>query len=147
MTKVKTTITEALAEANNGKLIDAQFVDDLFERKLSILTAIKRANAGSSIELFGVSRTIEEWLLWKQYIVPARKAYLTNLIRRIDEERAHAQKTGGSVIEKTSTEWSPNVIVNLDEIALRNELMQLQEVLDTLDGKLSLMNATIAITV
>lgn len=184
MTVKKITITEALAEANNEKLIDRkvnseietvlnflwrpqaladrlseqggevknvrqkmQSITDLLERKLTILTAVKRANSSNSIVLAGVERTIEEWLIWRQYIAPKRKQYLERLIRKIDEGRQTAMKQGGAIVEDKNSAFSPNVIINVDEIALRDELTKIQETLDMLDGQLSLKNATITITV
>ncbi len=185
MTKIKVSITEALAEANNGKLIDKkiasetqfvqqfifrqeavldrltkdggeekvvsakmQSINDLFERKISILSSIKRANAENAITIHGTSRTIEEWLIIKQYVANPRMQYIRSLIQKIDEARNLAQRNGGQITDsKSAAQFSANVIVNVDETKLRDELTKLQETMDILDGQLSLKNATIKIEV
>ena len=185
MSKVKVSITEALAEANNGKLIDkkiaseSQFVqqfifrqeavldrltkdggedkvvrgkmqsiDDLFERKIRILSAIKEANSNNTITINNQSRTIEQWLIIKQYIATPKMQYIRGLIQKIDEARNLAQRSGGQVIDgKVPAQFSGNVIVNVDETKLRDELTKLQETMDILDGQLSLKNATIQVEI
>ncbi len=185
MTKVKVSITEALAEANNGKLIDKkiqsetefvrqfifrqeavldrltkdggedkvvkskmQSIDDLFERKVQILSAIKQANASNKITVKNETRTIEEWLIFKQYVATPRMNYIRSLIAEIDKARNVAKQQNGQITDgKNPAQFSPNVIVNVDETKLRDELTRIQESMDILDGQLSLKNATILVEI
>lgn len=119
---------------------ERQAMRDLEARLIGIRRAISKANDVVEIELHGERRTIAEWLTWRREVAPGLQTFLREMQSGITRLRQEARNKGWSVNETGSTEQ--NVYVNLDEIALAQEIEQVDHVLGDLDGALSLKNAT-----
>lgn len=126
-----------------------QAIKDLQARHLAIRVAIQQANHQTKITIGERTLTVAEWLTWRKEQAPTSQTILTDIRRLIDAARAQAQRSGAQVISaSTQQDLKPqDIIVNLDEKALSEEIEDLETVLGTLDGRLSLINATTTIEV
>jgi hypothetical protein len=123
---------------------ERQAIKDLEELKVAIRRAILDANQENTITLSGTTRSIADWLVWRREVAPTQERFLTTLRRNIDANRAEAQKRGLAVAEPDKAK-ERDLIVNLNEAELAEDIEQFQEALGSLDGQLSLKNATVTI--
>lgn len=127
---------------------ESQAVVQLEDNYVELRRRIAVANDATIVTVLSISRPISDWLIWRREIAPARQAWLSDLRSGIQQLRAQTQKRGGSMISATATtvDTKPDdIVVNIDEAALDKEMEQLGEILGTLDGQLSLKNATTGI--
>lgn len=125
---------------------ERQAIFDLETRSISIRRAIMRANDATTIKVGAYERTIHDWLVWRREVAPGQKAFLHAMATKIRMARDEMQKKGLQFA--TGAENKPtDVIVNVTETELAAEIEQIEEILGTLDGQLSLKNATITIDV
>lgn len=127
---------------------ERQAITDLESNIVAIRAEIQAANAETSVTIDGESRTITEWLVWRRDVAPKTQDFLRVLRTSIDGVRKKAIANGAMLVApgQAATNQS-DVIVNLDEKALSDEMERLETILGTLDGALSLKNATVTITV
>lgn len=123
---------------------ERQAIGDLLERNVAIRAAIADINSKTSLTINGVTRTIEQWLVWRREAGPM----LQNIQHRL---RSELTKAHASVLRiqagAGSTDKPAEVTINLDEAAFAKEVELLEDTLGQLDGQLSLKNATIQITI
>jgi hypothetical protein len=163
----KTTITEALAEIKTiAKRIEAkerfvmnylvrpdvvrdphpegsvvvvgrelQSLRDLRTRWMRLRQAIAEANAKTHMTILGIDRTIAEWLIWRREIADGEQAFIGRISSMI-------QEVSKEIVKQSSRENPIQPVVSVDERYLFAEAEMHQEVTGTLDGKLSLLNAT-----
>lgn len=125
---------------------ERQAIRDLEERIVAIRSAIQGANRENKITVLGESRTIHDWLVWRRDVAPGRKDFLSGMQRAILNARTEAQKRGVQV--NPAGESKPNdIIISVNEAQLAEDIENMEEVLGTLDGQLSLKNATVTIAV
>ena len=124
---------------------ERQAIDDLERHYVGLRRRIAQANDDTFVTVCGEAQTISEWLIWRREIAPHRKAWLEGMRNGIQQLRNKTQQRGGSMISATaiSGETKPDdIIVNINEAELDRERERLEEILSTLDGQLSLKNAT-----
>lgn len=133
---------------------ERQAISDLEKRVISIRTAIQRSNLDSSLTVGTRAMSVAEWLTWRREVSALGKQFLANLVQGIAAIRNDTQKKGGRVVaaavavnEAPGPNDPPQIAVHVDERALIREQEEMEEVLGTLDGKLSLFNATTLIEV
>lgn len=122
---------------------ELQAVTDLLSRKVLIRKVIHFANANSELTLGGETRLIADWLVWRREVAPLEKILLDQIRAKIAQGRQQAAnaKIGFVAADKTP-EGPSDLLVNLSERKVCERAEKLQEVLDQLDGQLSLKNAT-----
>ena len=128
--------------------IERQSINDLMERIVFIRTAIAKANNSNEISIEGTKKTIAEWLVWRREVAPLQRVMLENITKNLNHYRNEAKKQGVAFIsaQASTAESKPtDLVVSIDELALANELETFEKILGTLDGQLSLANATIQI--
>lgn len=129
---------------------ERQAIADLEQDKVNIRRAIAEANGRESITVEGKTRTISDWLVWRRDIAPSGLDFLKQLSNAIKNQRSEALKRGGQVIVAGSSppDRAPvafDIVVNVSEQELSTQIEGFETVLGTLDGQLSLKNATITI--
>lgn len=134
------------------KMIESelQSIKDLNNRHLKIRMEIQKSNQVTPITILGITKTVAEWLTWRKEIAPGLQKHNADLRMGILQARQMAQKTGGAVVSATvvNADTKPNdIVVNVDENKLNEEAEILENILGTLDGQLSLKNATVTIEV
>ncbi len=121
---------------------EKQAITDLQERLITIRTVIQKANAENTITIGDQTRTIVDWLTWRREIAPKEQRFLQDLIRKINDIRQQAIRQGVGVTDKDAG-FSSDYVVNINEHELAEKIEELENILGTLDGQLSLKNATI----
>lgn len=127
---------------------EMQAMRDLEERVVRIRIGINESNLRTKVRIGRVERSVAEWLVWRREVAPLLKARLHSIAQRIEQGRAEAQRKGVAVISPgTEASKGSDLIVNYDEALLAKQREELEETLATLDGRLSLLNATTTIEV
>lgn len=127
---------------------ELQAIGDLEKRIVALRQGINRANDYETITIEGTSRSINEWLTWRREVAPGQKALLERIRSHIESHRAQARKSGVQVLSAGTEASNPaDYVVNINEIELNKKIEELEEILGTLDGKLSLKNATALVSV
>lgn len=127
---------------------EIQAITDLRERVVAIRRAIANKNAVEKITIGSQERTISDWLTWRREVAPKRQQFLVKIAGRISFLRKDALQKSVNVIAGNATPAQPtDVLVNISETELQKWLENMEEVLGTLDGQLSLKNATLTIEV
>ena len=121
---------------------ELQAIHDLEERKIAIRREIQKVNATNSITVGGETRSIADWLAWRREVAPGIQKFQQDVRQRIEAHRQQAMRAGAAVT--SGGEAKPDdIIVNMSESTLAAQIERLEETLGTLDGLLSLKNATL----
>lgn len=123
---------------------ERQAINDLQERKISIRRAINDVNSEIEIKVGKDNRTIAEWLIWRREVAPSLQNFLRNINNTIQNARQQVLQKGFQVVQGEA-QSDRDFHINLDEKKLSEEIENLEIILETLDGKLSLRNATTTI--
>lgn len=123
---------------------ELQAATDLEEEKVAIRRAIQSANASNRITVSGRERSIADWLVWRRDVAPHTQAFLQGISRSIQTQRQELLKKGVQMTTPDTAKPS-DIVINVDEGALSKQMEDLEALLGTLDGQLSLKNATITI--
>ena len=125
---------------------EMQSVRDLQERFVSIRSEIAAANTATNVTVGTVTRSVADWLVWRRDVSPMVKNFQKALQDKVGQIRAEARQRNWNVVKAGDPAAQlTDVIISLDEMALAQDVEKTQEILDTLDGKLSLHNATVLI--
>src|SRR3990167_8127463 len=127
---------------------ESQSIRDLELRHLAIRMAIQQANQQTKIRIGDQEMTVAEWLTWRKEVAPGIQRFNQLLREQLAQVRKQAQGRGAAVVQAVATtaETKPtDYVVNVDEAELNKEAEAIEEILGTLDGRLSLVNATTTI--
>lgn len=119
---------------------ERQSIDDLEARVVRLRNAINVSNQSTTLTVANDTRPVAEWLTWRREIMPTYRKFLVSLNNGIQNDRRDASY---GRLEADQ----PDMVVNIDERALGEEAEKLEEILGSLDGQLSLLNATTSIEV
>lgn len=124
-----------------------QAIKDMGEEILRIRKEIARANYETEVTIKRQTRSIADWLIWRREVAPMRKQMLGRIQAQIAKMKADAQRGGMKVVQPTGVETAErtDIVLNLSEVEIQEEILELEEILGTLDGILSAKNATIQI--
>jgi hypothetical protein len=133
-------------DGGSSELISREFqgVYDLQSRLVKIRSAIQSANQENTITIGEDSRSITDWLTWRREIAPKMQGFYREISAKLNAMRQDANRKGVGVSDKDAG-FSPDFVVNLNERELADKIENLEIILGTLDGQLSLKNATITI--
>ena len=126
---------------------EIQAINDLQNRILAIRAAITRSNLDTKLTVCGLTMTVHDWLVWRREIAPGIQSFLGGLTTTIEALRREVKKKGGQIVESGGGSGDNDVVVNVSEMTLASEIEGLEQVLGTLDGLLSLTNATTIIDI
>ncbi len=127
---------------------ELQSIGDLEERRILIRSAIQGANHANTLTIGEKTRSIADWLTWRREVAPNHLAYLKDLFNRLANLRRKAAQEGVVVKENASVVGlNRDYVIHLNEAELSQAIETLENTLGVLDGKLSLLNATIKIEV
>jgi len=140
------------AEGGSVQFIEReeQAIADLEERLIGIRRAILKANTETLVSVNGDTRSIQDWLTWRREVAPKQQAYLVAIRGGIQKVRQECQQKGLAMVQATAqvgTAEPNDVWVNVSEKELAERIEKLETVLGTLDGQLSLKNATTTVEV
>lgn len=127
---------------------EMQAVEDLEERIVALRRAIQRANDATPITIHGATRTISNWLVWRREIAPGRARFLNSVKGGLDNLREQAIRERRNVFSgENESAKATDYVINIDEGALIREIENIEDILGTLDGRLSLANATVTLDI
>lgn len=126
---------------------ELQAIRDLGERQVSIRRGIANINAVTSLTIGKSARSIADWLVWRRECATTQKSVLERVNQKIQVIRRDAQQKGLAVTEPGKAGTLTDVVVNVNERRLAEDMEDFETVLGTLDGQLSLKNATTFIEV
>jgi hypothetical protein len=118
---------------------EQQGIADLQKRLIGIRTAMQTANLNTTITVSGTTRSLAGWLAWRKDVMDGERSFLANVRRSIDNVRTNVRTKGDDP--------SKAVVINIDEGELGQRTEALEQVIATLDGQLSLKNATTLIDI
>lgn len=122
---------------------ERQSIADLGNRIVMLRRGIQIANEKNTVTIAGVTRTIADWLIWRRDVAASEGSFYGQLRNQINTVRAQAQKNGSVVVPAGAQATSPaDFVISLDEKELASQIEAHEEMLGTLDGQLSLKNAT-----
>lgn len=124
-----------------------QSLKDLLERKVSIRNAINRKNEEVELTISGISRTVAQWLIWRRETFRREVQAYQKLQNKILDARKQCIEKGFVLKEGEQPSKVSEVSSFLSESEINNKIEQLREIETTLDGKLSMLNATTTITI
>ncbi len=123
---------------------ELQGIGDLEQRIVDLRQAINKANITESITIGTKTRTIAEWIIWRREVLPNHKGFYDKLtLSLINARQIVAKKSLAMAAEQKEAD----VVVNVNEKELAATIEGIEQVLGTLDGQLSLKNATIVLEV
>lgn len=127
---------------------ERQSISDLSDRIVELRRGIAKANDHTVLTVNGITKSVSEWLVWRREIAPGHVAFLGRLRAGLSQIRTQAARNNAAVVQanaSTGDNKPTDHIINLDERELASEIERLEDTLGQLDGKLSLVNATIPI--
>ena len=120
-----------------------QAIADLHTRVIRIRAAVQSSNLSTPTTVCGVTRSVTDWLTWRKEVAPAESKFLAAVRQQIENVRTQARQKGISIGTSGQSDLKPqDFVVNLDEADLVRRTEALEDMLGTLDGRLSLLNAT-----
>ena len=125
---------------------ELQAIMDLNKRVIDLRTSIQKTNLSTPLTVEGATMSIAEWLTWRKEVSDGDVRFISQARQTLLQARTQAQQRGASVLAPGATAQNPSdVIVNVDEGDLAKQAEKLETILGTLDGQLSLKNATIQV--
>jgi hypothetical protein len=122
---------------------ERQSIADLEGRVIALRAGIRGTNEYRKVTIGKFERTIADWLTWRREVAPGQQQFLNKLRSQLSAIREQTKRQGAKFVSVGDTaETSTDVLVNIDERELAKQIEELEEVLGTLDGQLSLVNAT-----
>jgi len=122
----------AVAEARQG-------IQDLLGRIVEIRAAIQKSNLYTELTIEGETKTVAEWLTWRKEAAPLAKNLLDDIAVGIDSGDRQLRTVHD---QNPDQENQPALVVNVSRKELAEQREKMETILGTLDGKLSLLNAT-----
>lgn len=133
-------------EAEGGSVAfissERQSIRDLAERMVAIRVGIQSANQRETATVGAVTRTIAEWLAWRRDVEGLLRSVMDGLTSSLNQLRNEARQKGLAIKQEGDASTPNDIIVALKETELVKEREAHETMLGTLDGVLSLKNAT-----
>lgn len=121
---------------------ELQSVADLDARLVAIRGAIALANISTKLAIGEHTKTIYDWITWKREIAEQRismfRDVITSTRSAVDKEAKNPQ----AIKDLEGKVALAKLIVNADLSALQHQYEQAGSLMEQVDGKLSLKNAT-----
>lgn len=126
---------------------EIQAIRDLEESIVAIRLAIQTSNRSTNLKIGKTTHSVAAWLTWRKEIAPQQKAFYGGLVSAIETTRARAAQANSRMVSSEKEAEPKDVIVHIPEKKLSEIRESLETILGTLDGQLSLLNATTVISI
>lgn len=136
-------VLDPLAKDGGAEKLIAESIQahgDLVKRIEDIRVLIQVANQKNTITLEGITKSVAGWLAWRKECAPKARQLLQNMAGQI--KSGHDQMRG-----KGTAEAPISFVTHFSEQEIARRLETIEKLLGTLDGKLSLFNATCTVDV
>jgi len=121
---------------------ERQAIGDLCERIVRIRTAIQASNLVERATVVGVERSVAEWLAWRRDVEGLLRSVMDGLTTALSNLRSEARQKNLAIKQDGEANAPSDIVVAFKETELIKEREQHEATLGTLDGLLSLKNAT-----
>jgi len=120
-----------------------QSLKDLLERKVAIRSAINAKNAETQVDVCGVVRSVADWIIWRRETFKTELNAYKKFQNKILDARKQCIEKGFQLKDDGSQPTQVTEVASfISETEVQAKIEQLSEIESTLDGKLSLINAT-----
>ncbi len=126
---------------------ELQSVKDLEIRLEKVRYAIAKANIENQITLGETTKSIFEWITWKREISAASLNMTNGIHTLIKSELDKISKQPAVYLDQDQKTQIVRIIPNLDYNEFVKKAEVISDMIEQLDGKLSLKNATIVISI
>lgn len=146
--RIKDPVPEADGGSREYVRRERQAIGDMEKRVVRIRTAIQASNVSTLLVVLGVEMSVASWLNWRREIAEGQQKFLQRIVTHLAAQKSQAIRQGqGIKAEEVGPSTQGDLIVHVDERQVQQEIDTVTNVLGTLDGKLSLFNATTTIEV
>lgn len=122
---------------------ERQAVRDILKRMEAIRLSIMRKNLETELEVLGEKRSVQGWLTWRRDIQPLVVSFTKAIADRVRQARQPGMwKQVNFQSNEDLQKFLAAVVVNVSELEVQKDWERMEEIMGTLDGKLSLHNAT-----
>lgn len=132
------------AEAMRAEL---QSIIDLDERLITIRGRISKANSANSISIEGTERSINDWLTWKREVAEEENKFFMDICNKTKANMDHWAKSPQVYKDEEGKTHLVEFESNLDYALLLKGAEKAADIIEKLDGQLSLKNALIVVEV
>lgn len=126
---------------------EVQAIGDLRRRRVKIRKAIAEANLKTEVKIGESTLSIFEWLTWRREVAGNEKSFLRSVHANIKMAIDAVTKTPKFYKDESQENKIVEIVPSLDHSVFAKAEAEVQEMLDKLDGLLSLKNATVTIDV
>lgn len=141
-------VADPYADAGGGKkAVESAFqsVRDLGKRLADIRISISVANQATMLELNGREMSITGWLAWRREVAPQHLKFMEKLSGAVSKDQEQIENNPPAYKDENGKVLLSEIIYNVDKSNLDKEIISFDETLSILDGKLSLLNATVVV--
>jgi len=124
---------------------EIQSIKDIEERIVKIRSAIAEANVRNDLTVGETTRSIYAWLTWKREIAENQKKFYKDIASRLKSVIDKESQNPTAFKDEDGKVSLAKLDLNLDYPYFQTLDQKLSDILETLDGKLSLKNATLVI--
>lgn len=126
---------------------EVQSIADLERRQINIRSAIAKANLDHEITVGEQTKSIHDWLTWKREIAQQAISFLNSIATSVKNELDQLTKLPKVYKNDKDETHLLRLKSNIDLPEINKSQERLNEMFETLDGKLSLRNATIIVNI
>lgn len=126
---------------------ELQSIMDLHKRYIAVKGSIFKANAETNLTIDDNTMSVNDWITWKREIANDEIKMFSTLHGALKRDLDNAAKSMQAYKDESGVAHLAQWIPNFDLGTLISEHEFRQTLLDKLDGKLSLINATVTIEV
>lgn len=124
-----------------------QAIDDLRKRFVKIRSAIAQANTVNTIKIGRHEMTINEWLNWKREQSKDEKEFHESIAKTLKVHIDNAAQRPSVFKDDQGNTKLANMIPNVEYSERLKAVEEISDMIENLDGQLSLKNATITIEI
>ncbi len=124
-----------------------QSIHDLEARLVAIRCAIQEKNLATPLTLDGETKSLSAWLVWRREVSAEAKNFVETMSKNVGRIRNEAlqQEMRDRTATSRESPQIPEVEFALDEAEIARMVEAMETRLGSLDGRLSLLNATVQI--
>ena len=119
-----------------------QSLNDLLARKVAIRTAINKKNLETEVSVGNKTKTVAEWIIWRREAKPQELRIYQDLQKSVLNIRQQCGQKGLLLKDGEQPSKTNEVSCFISESKVNSQIESLNEIEATLDGKLSMINAT-----
>lgn len=137
------------SEGGSKKYIasEIQSMNDLMARHLKLKGSVASANIHNAITVNGRTQTIHDWLNWKRDLSATELKFNNDVHTQVKSQTDHLQRQPQVYKDDKGETHLLEYEVNVEYGDFLKTSENVQEILEKLDGQLSLKNATIQLDV